>query len=120
MTRIYVAGPMSGLPLLNHPAFHAAAAELRALGYEVENPADNPTPPCGSWLAYMRMAVAQVAKCDAVVMLPGWEQSRGARVEFQLAVGLDLLVKPMDVFLERTLHPSQSQHAGSAPSAATT
>ncbi|WP_457825134.1 DUF4406 domain-containing protein, partial [Staphylococcus aureus] len=35
MTRIYVAGPMSGLPELNFPAFHAAAAELRAQGFDV-------------------------------------------------------------------------------------
>ena len=49
MTRIYLAGPMSGLPELNYPAFHAKAAELRAAGHHVENPAENPAPPCGSW-----------------------------------------------------------------------
>ena len=37
---IYVSGPMSGLPDLNFPAFHAAAAELRALGHTVVNPAE--------------------------------------------------------------------------------
>lgn len=90
--RCYIAGPMTGLPDYNFPAFHAAAAKLRAFGMEVENPAENPAPPCGSWQAYMRMAVAQVAKVDLLVMLPGWEQSRGARVEFNLAVGLELKV----------------------------
>ena len=38
--RIYVAGPMTGHPELNFPAFHAAATELRALGHHVENPAE--------------------------------------------------------------------------------
>ena len=33
--RIYIAGPMSGLPEFNHPAFHAAAAQLRGAGYIV-------------------------------------------------------------------------------------
>ena len=30
---IYISGPITGLPDLNYPAFHAAAAELRALGW---------------------------------------------------------------------------------------
>lgn len=100
MNRLYIAGPMTGLPLLNFPAFHAAAAELRAAGYEVENPAENPQPPCGgTWLGYMRMAVAQVATVDAVVLLPGWENSKGARVERDLAVGLGLDVMTLDAAL---------------------
>ena len=92
MTRIYIAGPMSGLPELNYPAFHAKATELRALGHHVENPAENPEPHCRSWLGYMRMALVQIARCDAVVMLPGWSKSRGACIERQLAVGLGLQI----------------------------
>ena len=79
MKRIYIAGPMSGLPDLNYPAFHAKAAELRALGFHVENPAENPAPHCSSWLGYMRLAVAQLATCDAVYLLPGWRAIRAAR-----------------------------------------
>ena len=37
MKRIYIAGPMTGLPDFNYPAFNAAAARMRALGFEVEN-----------------------------------------------------------------------------------
>ena len=92
VTRIYVAGPMSGLPDLNYPAFHAAASYLRGLGYAVENPAENPAPPCGSWEAYMRMAIAQLVKCDEVHMLRGWSQSRGAKIEHELARTLGLVV----------------------------
>jgi hypothetical protein len=99
MKRIYVAGPMTGLPDFNYPAFNDAATRLRALGFEVENPAENPDPPCRSWLGYMRMAVGQVARCDAVVLLPGWETSRGARVEFQLAIGLGLHVITVESLL---------------------
>ena len=92
MTRIYIAGPMSGLPKLNYPAFNRAAEGLRALGYEVENPAENPEPPCKSWAGYMRMSVAQVARCDEVHFLRGWSQSRGARLERQIAESLGLLL----------------------------
>lgn len=90
--RLYVAGPMSGLPDFNFPAFHAAAAALRSRGFDVENPADNPAPPCGTWLGYMRLAVRQLATCDEVVLLPGWQKSRGARAEFSLATDMGLPV----------------------------
>lgn len=92
MTRIYIAGAMSGLPDLNYPAFHAAAKSLRDLGYAVENPAENPVPPCESWEAYMRMAIAQLVKCDEIHMLRGWSKSRGAKIEHQLAIDLGMLV----------------------------
>lgn len=104
MKRLYVAGPMTGLPEFNFPAFHAAAAQLRALGFEVENPAENPTPECGTWLAYMRMAVKQVATVDGIVLLPGWQQSEGAMVEWRLAVGLGLEALPLELAV--TMRPA--------------
>lgn len=94
MKRIYIAGPMTGLPEFNYPAFNTAAERLRGLGYEVENPAENPEPHCGSWLGYMRMALRQLALCDGVALLPGWQSSRGARIEHQLATQLGLIVVP--------------------------
>ena len=90
--RIYIAGPMTGLPALNYPAFHAEAARLRAADFEVYNPADNPRPPCGTWTGYMRMALRQISQCDAVSFLPGWNGSRGARLEHQIALELGLCV----------------------------
>ena len=83
---------MTGLHESNYPAFNRAAEGLRALGYEVENPAENPEPPCKSWEGYMRMSVAQVARCDEVHFLRGWSQSRGARLERQIAESLGLLL----------------------------
>lgn len=88
--RIYIAGPMTGLPQFNYPAFFEAAERLRALGHQVENPADNPPPPCKTWRGYMRLALRQLVTCDAVALLPGWEESRGARIERRLANDLDL------------------------------
>lgn len=92
MKRIFLSGPMSGLPELNYPAFNLAADRLRAAGHTVSNPAENHPPHCGSWLGYMRLAVTQLAQCDMVVMLPGWRNSRGAMVERALAQGLGLEV----------------------------
>ena len=88
--KIYIAGPMTGRPQFNYPAFHQAATLLRAAGHVVINPAENPAPVCGSWLGYMRMSVAQVASVDCLVMLPGWPFSKGARIEYLLAKLLGL------------------------------
>ena len=95
MKRIYIAGPMTGLPDLNFPAFHAEAARLRALGYEVSNPAEiNPDPTAG-WEACMRADIAELVKCDGVALLPGWERSRGASLEAHIAHSLGMrLVYP--------------------------
>lgn len=92
MTRIYIAGPMTGLPAYNYPAFHARAAQLRALGHHVENPAENKPGDDWEWLDYMRSALAQLITCDRVEMLPGWSKSRGATIEYDLAKSLGLPV----------------------------
>lgn len=90
--KLYICGPMSGLPALNYPAFHAAADLLRSDGHEVINPAENPEPPCKSWRGYMRMSISQVSQCEAIAVLPGWEKSRGATLEMHIARQLDLIV----------------------------
>lgn len=93
MKRVYISGPMTGLPDFNYPAFNAAAQLLRSEGIEVENPAENPTPECRSWAGYMRLALVQICRCDAVLMLPGWEKSKGARLELHVAQQLGLQVR---------------------------
>jgi Domain of unknown function (DUF4406) len=79
---VYIAGPMSGLPDNNYPAFHAAAARLRAAGWQVTNPAEN-TPPNSSptWSDWMALSLPQVRAASLVALLPGWEHSQGARDE---------------------------------------
>ncbi len=88
--KIYLAGPMTGIKDYNYPAFNAEAARLRALGYTVENPAQNPA--CDSWEGYMKQAICQLVKCDSVAFLPGWSNSRGALIERALAFDLKIPV----------------------------
>lgn len=91
---LYIAGPMTGLPDNNYPAFHAAAAALRAAGHTVLNPAENPPPPEGYtgnvWQYYMRLSLKQIADSEALYLLEGWTHSKGALLEFDIAVGLGL------------------------------
>lgn len=94
MKRIYLSGPMSGLPNLNVPAFNAEAARLRALGFEVVNPAElNPGPDTG-WHACMRNDLKALLDCDTLVLLPGWQRSSGAHLEMHVAhrVGMAIVI----------------------------
>lgn len=106
MTAIYVAGPMTGLPDFNYPAFYAAAAKLRAAGYDVENPAENKVEGTASWLAYMRMSLVQIARVDGIALLPGWQDSRGARIEAKLAEDLGLRLWGVDQWLHAAAQES--------------
>jgi hypothetical protein len=94
--KIYIAGPMSGLPEFNRPAFTAAADKLRAAGVEVINPAehfggDQSLP----WSVYMREGIAAVLRADCVRVLPGWENSRGAKLEVAVAEAIGIPVQAL-------------------------
>jgi hypothetical protein len=93
MTRIYIAGPMTGIEDLNFPAFNAAAERLRAAGHEVINPAEINPDKTMSWEQCMRRDIPELCTCDAIAMLPGWGSSKGATLEHLIAVklGLDVI-----------------------------
>lgn len=102
--RIYLAGPMTGYPEHNFPAFHAAAKRLNEAGWEVVNPADNFSGrtdlPRSS---YLRADVALLLQCEAIAMLPAWETSLGAKLEYLLARELQ-----MPVYDAQSLEPLES------------
>jgi hypothetical protein len=106
--KMYIAGPMSGIPQFNYPAFIKAAQHLRDLGHEVVSPAEmdseemkelamasetgNWTDLGGSgesWGDVLAKDVKLVAdEIEGVTMLPGWEKSRGARLEAFVAMSV--------------------------------
>ncbi|WP_153135155.1 DUF4406 domain-containing protein [Paraburkholderia agricolaris] len=90
--KLYLAGPMTGYPELNFPLFHAEAARLRALGFEIVNPAELNDGNDDDWLACMRVDIKAAVDCDGVALLPGWEHSRGAPIEHRLLRDLGLRV----------------------------
>ncbi|WP_244828443.1 DUF4406 domain-containing protein [Caballeronia sp. TF1N1] len=92
--KLYIAGPMSGYPELNFPAFHAEAARLRALGFRVISPAEIDVGPNPDWLSCMRADIKQLVDCDGIALLPGWENSPGATLEHAIARGLRMTVYP--------------------------
>lgn len=90
LNRVYVAGPMSGMPGHNFPAFNAAAAALRAQGWQVENPADHGVVDGATWADYMHSDVCMLASCGTIHLLPGWSKSRGASLEAHIAAALGM------------------------------
>jgi hypothetical protein len=97
--RIYVAGPMTGYPFYNFPIFDLARDALAALGWDVASPADMDRAegfdpilrPDSTPLEYescLARDEAAIRGCFAIVMLPGWQPSRGANREKELALSL--------------------------------
>lgn len=111
--RVSLIGPMTGLPEWNYPAFCDAAHRLREHGHDVFNPAetfggdtDHPRS------EFMRASIAALLRADAVALLPGWEQSPGAKTELRVALSLDLRIAPLHSFLwPRTLGERPQQHS---------
>lgn len=103
MTTLYIAGPMTGIPDYNYPAFNQAETELRAAGYDVLNPVaseeHNTTGTTQTWQWYMRHGLAMVMQADAVALLPGAHNSRGAALERHVAEALGLPVKALAEWL---------------------
>lgn len=122
-TRLYVAGPMSGYPQFNFPAFDAAIERLGKRGYIAVPPVDLLDPEARriclasmdgklakvgnkEWADFLSEDVKLIAKdVDGVAVLEGWERSRGARLETFVA---RLCNKP--IVYEDTLEPVSDLH----------
>lgn len=99
--RLYIAGPMTGYPEFNYPAFFKAGKELAAVAIDSINPARTEgRDGCKTWLGFMRASLLDLAACDGIALLPGWQDSRGAALEAHIARSLDLPVKLLDEWLE--------------------
>lgn len=114
--RIYLAGPMRGLPEFNFPAFDKGARHLEAMGHEVFNPADRDRSVGFSTkgmtghedLAAEGFSLREALHADtewislhadAIALLPGWEKSSGVAAEVALARALGLPVVLTEDFI---------------------
>lgn len=103
--RIYLAGPMTGLPDFNYPAFNSAAKELRARGHEVINPAENfqgrQDLPREFYMIKALQTLSSVAFIiETVVLLPRWETSAGAQLEVHAAEEMGIKVLRLEEVLK--------------------
>lgn len=105
----YIAGPMRGIRHFNFPAFDAAKDEVLQLGFDPVSPADldrdtgfdeTAFPDDYDWIDLGKIGfnlhealdrdIAALKNCQAIYMLDGWENSRGAKAEKALAEWLGL------------------------------
>ena len=116
--RVYLAGPMRGIRDFNFPAFKEGADHLRRLGHDVFSPAERDLAEVGDIFDSdtgdleeiirrgfsLREALAAdmvwIARHgEAVVLLPGWETSKGATAEAALGHALGIAVQTFDEFV---------------------
>lgn len=110
--KVYCAAPMRGYPQGNHAAIRAAVSYLRQLGHEVFSPADQDIQhgkdpadhdSYGNDPAFLRTVLGEdlawiTMEADAVVVLPGWERSKGAQAEVHAALAIGIPVYRLDDF----------------------
>lgn len=116
---LYIAGPIFGIENAEQ-AFYDAEDHLGNLGYTIVNPltignGDHSATLCWiraygkrtrypemrqdtslhTWECYMKYDLAELLKCDGVALLPGWESSSGAFLEFTVARTLNMPCAPV-------------------------
>lgn len=93
----YLAGPMTGYPEYNWPAFEYASDMLRSDSWDIISPHENDHEETletrGSTLPYAGYLADDfklLLDCGGIILLQGWTASRGAMAEFQYAVTADM------------------------------
>ena len=98
--KIFLSGPMTGIKDFNFPLFNQVAAKYRELGYEVVNPVDickkfKKERVLSDKAVFDKMIAEQQEAertCNVLMLLPGWEDSRGVRLELKTALELDFQI----------------------------
>lgn len=114
--KVYLAGPMTGIPYFNFPEFYKHAHTLRKQGHEVFSPAEHdcilldkptgwipdPSDSVGPWVRWampnaptLRRMLGDdlkwiASEAEAIYLMPGWENSKGVQAEWALGKALGL------------------------------
>lgn len=98
--KLYLSGPMTGIPEYNYPSFHTAKEALEARGYDVVSPADLPIRDDWEWVDYILVDIGSVFNVDGVARLEGWQASNGARIECRIAAERGIPIEQVGYWLE--------------------
>jgi hypothetical protein len=133
--KVYLSGPMSGIPQFNVPAFKAATAGLIRLGLTVVSPVeldanDGLSPfvensPNGdlaeleklTGYAYGDMLARDIkvlfsGTIDGVVVMQGWAKSKGARLEVMAALLQNIPIAAISPAYDQTVDLPRGLVAG--------
>ena len=89
--RVYLSGPITNVK--NYKGLFMFVEELAALddAEQIYNPAAQ-IPASSSWEQAMHRCLSEITNYDTVVLLPGWNVSRGARLERDVALACGMRV----------------------------
>jgi len=87
---VYLSGPITGEEA-PQALFEQAEEEVMVWAEGVGNPMQYGVDPTGdTWPELMRKSITLMMECDAIYMLEGWDQSKGAIMEHFLAEELEM------------------------------
>lgn len=109
---IYISGPITGHPDYAR-TFAQAAASLRSAGHQnVYNPAEHQIPGA-TWAEYMRIDITFITtEATGICLLNGWENSRGATLEVDVAKALGLPIRTTNSWECTPPDPLHDSHDG--------
>jgi hypothetical protein len=105
--KVYIAGPITGMPEYNWEAFHWAEGKFpdsvnpltwylspnakfyKTVAVDEINAEYGITKSHGD---YLREALSLLLTCSAIYLLPGWSKSAGASLEYRVAVACGMAV----------------------------
>lgn len=91
--KAYIAGKIGFLPTEVYNAnFENAERKVRELGFVPVNPVKLPHDHDKSWGSYMKEDLSALLKCDVVFAQRNWTDSKGASIEVNLAIALNIPV----------------------------
>lgn len=117
--RLYLSGPMTGLPEHNFKAFQEYATKLRTEGHTVIDPSENDAGHVRQDRKYyLKTDILHLltSDLDAVCVMPGWKDSKGATLEVMIAKEMEipiLDIKTMKPWHESILDEAQRIVSGS-------
>lgn len=110
--KVYLAGPMTGIPDLNTPAFEKVYSIWEDAGWQVFSPSrlnhalDYSVGISKDGLKHViQTDITCILHVDAIALLPGWENSRGVAIELALAQFLDLPI--YDAMTAKRIYPNE-------------
>lgn len=102
ITRLFLAGAISGRPDGNFAAFKRARNDLEDRGYVVTTPYDF-TDPHDSWLGILGKCFQRMEGHDGIAILPDSLRSKGTQLQIQAAKRMCMEVRTVRGWIERTL-----------------
>ncbi len=98
--KVYISGPMTWIPDLNRRELEIEALKLKIQGHDPVNPHDLSPDRLRDesddeyYMRCLKIDMDALLQCDAIRLLTGWENSKGARMELHRALELGLKILP--------------------------